>query len=294
MRISFSPQPQIGLVNLSYGSNNNLTKNTVDNNGKSQRRNIANKNSMGKFLGGKLKRNNILENLMKQKENLMDSKNTIMERGLKNGENPKSIEEKLESIDKQIEEIDKQVNELQLEEQRKAIGTEDKKKKGKSSKQKTNKDSTNDIQTDRSMDNILSLSSNLSQAKALSSQKNIMSGDAKVLEGEIKIDKSRGINPVRKKKRLAEMKDNIEEITEKIGKHLKDVTTKSDNKIQNNTSNNIVDKSEQSKKINSSINTENAEKLLIKQQQIAQNIKQYIDNNNDKVEYSGEKINIVA
>lgn len=294
MNISFSPQQGICSVNFSYRSNTNSPKNSLDNTGKIKKCNIMNKNSMSKTAGIKLKRNNILENLMKQKENLMDNKNALRERSLQKCEDPRSINEKLESIDKQIEEINKQVSELQLEEQRKAIGTEDKNKKCKNSKQKSNKDYLNSMKTAPSMDSVLNLSTDLKKAKALSSQRNLMSGEARILDFEIQIDIKKGINPVMKKKYLAKMEDNIERITEKLGNHLKDVNTKISNNTQSNSSNDMVGKNEQSMDATISGKPKGGDRMLIKQNQVAQNIKHYKDNMKDTVKENGKKINIIA
>ncbi|MCY6958317.1 hypothetical protein [Clostridium brassicae] len=289
MNISFSPRQHIGFGRISYNSNNNASKNAVNNNKKIKKDGSINKNGMVKSSIGKSKQNNILENLMKQKENLMESKNAIKERSLKNGEDSKSIQEKMKNIDKQIEEIDKQLNEIKLQEQRKPMGVEDKDNKNKESKQKSKNDSVNGVKVDKSMENILDLSSNLSQAKELSSQRTIMSGEARVLENEIKTDEQRGIDPVRKKKRLSKVNDNIEKISQNISNNLNDVNKNSSIQSDNNT-----DENKQSNEVSSSINTQNPDKLLIQQQKIAQNIKQYKDNMKDDSNHNNEKINITA
>lgn len=276
----------IGLSNSSYGSNTSLSKNILNNTGKSKQhdgedKNNRTTNNLGMALSGKINKNSILENLMKQKEKLTESKTNLIEKSLEKGNDPLSTKEKLETIDKQIEEIDKQINNLKLEEQRKALGTEDKDKKSKDSKQKLNSDSNTDGQKDSSMDSILDISGNLTKAKALSSQRNKMEGSSNVLDNEIKTDEKRGINPVRKKEQLSKIKDKIEDITEKLGKHLKDV-------------NNESSKNAESKDASSSVNSENRDKLLIKQQQAEINIKHYIDNQKDKAEDNSEKLNIIA
>lgn len=276
----------IGLSNSSYGSNTSLSKKFLNNTGKSKQhdgedKNNRTTNNLGMALSGKINKNSILENLMKQKEKLTESKTNLIEKSLEKGNDPLSTKEKLETIDKQIEEIDKQINNLKLEEQRKALGTEDKDKKSKDSKQKPNSDSNTDGQKDSSMDSILDISGNLTKAKALSSQRNKMEGSSNVLDNEIKTDEKRGINPVRKKEQLSKIKDKIEDITEKLGKHLKDV-------------NNESSKNAESKDASSSVNSENRDKLLIKQQQAEINIKHYIDNQKDKAEDNSEKLNIIA
>lgn len=276
----------IGLSNSSYGSNTSLSKKFLNNTGKSKQhdgddKNNRTTNNLGMALSGKINKNSILENLMKQKEKLTESKTNLIEKSLEKGNDPLSTKEKLETIDKQIEEIDKQINNLKLEEQRKTLGTEDKDKKSKDSKQKPNSDSNTDGQKDSSMDSILDISGNLTKAKALSSQRNKMEGSSNVLDNEIKTDEKRGINPVRKKEQLSKIKDKIEDITEKLGKHLKDV-------------NNESSKNAESKDASSSVNSENRDKLLIKQQQAEINIKHYIDNQKDKAEDNSEKLNIIA
>lgn len=276
----------IGLSNSSYGSNTSLSKKFLNNTGKSKQhdgddKNNRTTNNLGMALSGKINKNSILENLMKQKEKLTESKTNLIEKSLEKGNDPLSTKEKLETIDKQIEEIDKQINNLKLEEQRKTLGTEDKDKKSKDSKQKLNSDSNTDGQKDSSMDSILDISGNLTKAKALSSQRNKMEGSSNVLDNEIKTDEKRGINPVRKKEQLSKIKDKIEDITEKLGKHLKDL-------------NNESSKNAESKDASSSVNSENRDKLLIKQQQAEINIKHYIDNQKDKAEDNSEKLNIIA
>lgn len=300
MHISFSPQQRIGLVNLSYRSNDSSTKNVLDNNEKIEKHAGMNKKNMDKSLGGSLRKNNILESLMKQKENLMDSKSAIMEKALKDGDNPSSVKEKLKDIDKQIEEIDKQMSKVQLEEQRKALQIEDKDKdksnKDKESNKISNEASTEDVKTGISkdeMNSMLSLSGSLSQAKVLSSQRTSMSGEARVLKCEIKIDEERGINPINKKKHVAQLEENIENISEKISDNLKEVNNKDKDSIQDNTSKNDASKNKQNKNLDNKSNLENGDKLVI-EQQVAQNIKHYRDNLADNAENNSEKINAMA
>jgi len=280
MRISFSSHQQVGSTNLSYQSNANLPKNTLANNGKPERGDSANKINAGAFLGGKLKKNGMLESLMTQKSNLMDNKDAFMERALKNGQDPSSIEKKLESFDEQIEEINEQISKIKLEERRKSIGYEDESKKIKNSKKTSKEVSPKSDQIGCSMDGILSLSANLSQTKALSSQMTLISGEVRVLDSEIKIDEQRGFNPVRKRKRLAEMKDSLENITEKLGDHVKGLNGEISNNTQSDSSNNVVDK--------------DSDEVLVKKQQVAQNIKHYTDNINFESKNTCGKINAVA
>ncbi|WP_454051872.1 hypothetical protein [Clostridium sp. Marseille-Q7071] len=121
-----------------------------------------------------------------------------------------------------------------------------------------------------------------------------MSGEVRVLENEIKLDESRGIDPIAKRKSVAKIKDNIENITEKINDKLTDTNNKSENNVESNRLSNVTYKSEESKNTSSNGNTQNDDKLLIKQQQTAENIKHYSENINDKDKYEGEKIDTIA
>ncbi len=105
-----------------------------------------------------------------------------------------------------LKKLNKQINDLQLEEQRNSMGIETKdkykNKKNQNSKKTSNTYSEKDMKTDESMDNLLNLSTNLSQAKSLSSQKTLMSGTARVLDCEIKTDEKRGLDLLIRKSNL--------------------------------------------------------------------------------------------
>ncbi|MDQ0175286.1 hypothetical protein [Bacillus chungangensis] len=268
MYISFSPQQQIGLANVSYQSHHHLPKNTIDNNGMSGRREAVNKgmifgNSMGTSLGGKAKKNSMLDSLIQQKENLLESKNALIEKNLENGGNLLSIKEKLESIDKQIQEVNEQISKIHFEEQQKALNMEGKSKKTENTNQTADNDSSHWVQTDDSinkMNGVVYLSSQLSQVKALSSQKTSLSGEVRILNYEIKLDESRRVNPAAKRQKVAKIEDNIKKMDEIIGDSLKNVNTK----IKDSTLTNKVDKNEESKIKNSNKNIEDTDKSLMK------------------------------
>ncbi|APC85460.1 hypothetical protein [Clostridium botulinum] len=291
MNISFSSKHQMGSINLNYPSN----AKTFVNNRNSQKQDLINRGNKITCFKGNSGKNNVLKNLMEQKSNLMEMKNSIMERGLKKDNDPLTIKEKLESIDKQIKEIDKQINDLQLEEQRNSMGIEskdkDKNKKNQNSNKTSSTYSEKDMKTDESMDNLLSLSTNLSQAKSLSSQKTLISGRARVLDCEIKTDEKRGLDPVNKKKQLDKIKNGLENIDKELGNNLKNINN---NNTENNTSNNMVNNNEQSKDVNSSSVSKSSNELAIRRQQIVQNIKHYEDNLPNNAKDNKEQINIIA
>lgn len=218
MQVLSSPYSRTSLTSLSYVSNNNKNiKNEVNHH--------MNKNKSINS-GVQLKKNNLLENLMKQKEKLMENKQTILDRAAKRNTDPASIKEKLEEIDKQMKEIDKQITKLQLEEQQKKMGTKNKEGKKENLQNTYDEDSSHNNLSDASMENLLESSTTLRKAKLLSRQRKEVSSKIKVLNGEIRADEKRGINPTDKKEAATKLQNNMESIEEKFGEALKDAKTK--------------------------------------------------------------------
>lgn len=219
MQVLSSPYSRASLTSLSYGCNekNKNIKNEV-NHHMSKNKSI---NS-----GIQLKKNSLLESLINQKEKLMESKQTILDKSAKRNTDPASIKEKLEEIDKQMEEIDKQISKLQLEEQQKKIGTKNKEGKKENLQNTYDEDSSNNNLSDSSMENLLESSTMLRKTKLLSRQRKEVSSRIKVLNGEIRADEKRGINPTDKKEAATKLQNNMEAIEEKFGEALKDAKTK--------------------------------------------------------------------
>ncbi|MCT4594784.1 MAG: hypothetical protein N4A57_11025 [Anaeromicrobium sp.] len=273
MRIGISTQRQIGSVNSNYLYKSNLSKKQVGKNRNDNKVNNHNKKSMvisGKAmaLGGKKNKNNRLEKLMEQKTNLINNKSTFMEKALKRGEDPRTIKEKVKSMNEQIEKIDKEINKIQLEEQHKASGKEDKSKKSKKSE-----NSIKDEEKKSSMDSIISITSHMKKIENLSRHRTQMVGEKRVLKSEIKIDEGRGINPVNKRKRLEKLDDNIKNIAEKFGQELNE-------EIKKNGQGN--DLNDEKKKSGKPIN------MIVKKEQA------YGNHNNYKSKDKGGEINIIA
>lgn len=257
MYISSSTRP-IGFKSINYSSLNNKKKNVANKNNISIK---ANQTSLGK----KLKKNSLLENLIKQKEKLMERKTSIVEKSLEKGEDPNTIKEKLKDIEEQLEEIDKKISEIQLEEQRKSLGIKDDDKKTEKSK-KVENNSSKETNMDKSLKNVLHLSNGLKKAKATSSQRNIMVSNAKKLESEIEDDKRLGVygNIEVKRDELSKLKDNIKNINNKLNNHLKDMNNKTNNKDKRNNYLSVNEKYIKSYEYNLDINiNENGEKVNI-------------------------------
>ena len=258
MYISSSTRP-IGFKSINY---NSLNK---------KKNNITNKNNMSikatqTSLGKKLKKNSLLENLIKQKEKLMERKTSIVEKSLEKGEDPNTIKEKLKDIEEQIEEIDKKVSEIQLEEQRKSMGIKNNDKKTEKSTKLENNSSSKETNMDKSLKNVLHLSNGLKKAKATSSQRNIMSINARKLEAEIEDDKRLGVygNIELKRDELSKLKDNIKNINKKLNNHLKDMNNNTNNKDEKNNYLSVNEKYIKSYEYNLDINiNENGKKVNI-------------------------------
>ncbi|WP_409176719.1 hypothetical protein [Brevibacillus fortis] len=76
---------------------------------------------------GKNAPNKMLQSLMEQKQAMLERRNNYYADAVEKLTDPKVMKERLDEMDKQIEEIDTQMKQIQLEEQRKASGTEESK-----------------------------------------------------------------------------------------------------------------------------------------------------------------------
>ncbi|MFS0557711.1 hypothetical protein [Brevibacillus sp. 179-C9.3 HS] len=77
---------------------------------------------------GKNTPNKMLQSLMEQKQAMLERRNNYYTDALEKQTDPKVMKERLDEMDKQIEELDTQMKQIQLEEQRKARGTDEESK----------------------------------------------------------------------------------------------------------------------------------------------------------------------
>ncbi len=235
------------------------------------------------LLGENVKRNSALEELLKQKQNLIDSKNALVDETLKSGKDPSSIKDRVHSIEIQIKEIDAQISKVQVEEQNKALGTDEKSKKTEKSKEKSKNNSSNSteaVNAGDQMDSLLMLSGNLAKVHVLSSEKKSMDGETRVLKSEIKLDRSRGVNPIRKEERVVEIQNQIEKITKNMGDNLSTINNGVKTVREGSTYSEAIDK--------------NQDNLSPEQIQVSQNIQVYNDNLPENAKQDGEKVNATA
>ena len=269
MKISLSSQ-QSSSLNFNYSYDNNKIQNS----------NAANKNNTSP-LGGNKKINKLVDALMKQKQNLLDGKNALVDRALKNGENPSTLKDKLDSIESQIKDIEGQINQIQLEDQRKALGTDDKAKKTR----KTDENHASSIakktqETFNEMDSLLNIGEKLAKVQKLTSINKSMDGEKRILKSEINKDIERGLNPVRKKDRVSQINELTVNINDKIGEHLAAI----DSEIKTNGNGNTSNKK----------NKNNSNTALPLNQNLSQNIKRYSENLPENIKEDGAKVDINA
>lgn len=276
MKISSSSSQTL---HLSISNNNSSINN------KSKNHKVANEDS------NSLKKNDPLKNLMDQKEKIADARQKYLDNALSKNESPQSIKEKLAEYDKQISDIDKQINELKLEEQNKHIGNNDKDKKNdkaKNDSKSTNSSGNSKADTSNEMmNNLISISNNMSQAKVLSDQKASEAGEIKILECEIKSDEGRNpVGNVRRRKQVTKLQDNIQKIEKDIGDKLNP-------NISDNNLSNVVNKDEQNENSKEEKSAKGSDGSA-KDSKLLQTIKNYKDNLEDKTQTNGQKLNSIA
>lgn len=294
MNISLSTNSYLNSSNSSPSTNlaeNNSDVKPKSKKTKSEKHNNINSNNTSLRVNSK--KNSILKSLMEQKENLEKSKNEFMENALKEGTDPQTIQQKLKEYDKKLEAIDKQISELQLGDQRKALNGEVN-DKNKNSKQRSDTPYNSTVKNDRSMDNIVALSSGLTKYKDLSHLKNKMKGNIRELKADIEFDENfRHIDPKALKRDLDKEETGLKNLDKELSNSLKNINNKIKESIKNDSSQNNLHKNEEDKNINT-IEAADKDKAQIKQLQIIENIKHYSAAAKDKRKTNGEKLNATA
>lgn len=171
------------------------------------------------------KRNNLLENLMKQKANIIDQKNSLISSTLEKGGTLDTIKVQLENCDEQMKNVDDQIAEVMAKEMEKQT---EKLKNQDDGKPKTEEE----IQNERLID-ITNLSSDLKQTQVICSVQARVDDGTRVLKSEIELDKTRaGSSPgakemiAKKEATLAEMQQKSLNLTAQISGKIADVVEK--------------------------------------------------------------------
>ncbi len=172
------------------------------------------------------KAKNIIESLLKQKQKIIENKNDFIGRTLEKGGDMESIKPQLEAFDEQIKNIDEQIARTiseQIKQQTDAL-----------KKTEYNQPQTGEKTSTERLNSIISLSSNLSQARVVSAVKTKMEGEARVLAREIKTDEARGGASIYDKERLNNLQKQSAKLTTQINEKLINVSEeiKNDNDKQ--------------------------------------------------------------
>lgn len=164
------------------------------------------------------KAKSLIQFLMKQKQKIYESKDELITKTLEEGRNIDSIELQLKHFEEQLKDIDEQITQTMSEEITKALEEKSKQKdENFKNMMYENPKTEEEIQTER-LNSIVSLSSNLNQAQALSSNKTKLDGESRILEIEIKLDESRGGASKYKKERLDKLQKQSKNLNTKINK----------------------------------------------------------------------------
>ena len=179
---------------------------------------LANRDTLS--ISGQGKKQNIIQQLMNQKQLIQESKDAEMKRGLEHGYvNQDKIDEyneQLEMLDKQIaEEIAKQASE-EVEEQDSKLSD-------------SKKVMTEEEYEQRRMMDVME------QTETVSSAKEKMDGEARVLKAEIELDEANGRKALEsKRERVQEIEARSSDLMEQIGEKIADINetvTESTNRI---------------------------------------------------------------
>lgn len=163
------------------------------------------------------RKDNAIQGIEKQIKNVQERMSKLSEN---KSLSPEELMDRQKQFKEQLDELNKKLMQVTMEAQQKEREKEEKKIQEKVKEQVQDEESTNNIVET----NLISLSSSLKQVSFQNSMSTKMKGEARVLESEIKIDESRGINVKYKKESLSKLNSNIETINRKIEEKLNSVS----------------------------------------------------------------------
>ena len=168
------------------------------------------------FISRQGRRNNVISQLMDQRQFIQECKDAEMQRGLESGY---MNHEKLDEYDKQLEMLDQKITEALSEE---AVQREEDQGTDRYGKKIMTEE---EYEKSKVMD-MMDLSAGMEQSEAILSVKERLDGEAGVLKAEIKLDKERGYSSERKIKRLAEIEAKSSSLLEQAGEKTADINDK--------------------------------------------------------------------
>lgn len=215
-------------VNLSAVQTNQLFQNAhIANQNTKAQKGAAQQPKQDKVsISAKGKTSNIIEGLQKQKQALMQRKSEIRAKALEEGKSAQEINALVETYDMQIKNIDAQIARVKTEEMEETTKPKEYDKNTPKTKQEAEK---------QKMADLTKLSVNAEQVDTIYSVKKSVEGEARVLESEIQLDKSRNVGKElieNKEEKLTELQNQSEKLMRDIGKKLEEVQKDSDdNKV---------------------------------------------------------------
>lgn len=168
------------------------------------------------FISRQGRRNNVISQLMDQRQFIQECKDAEMQRGLESGY---MNHEKLDEYDKQLEMLDQKITEALSEE---AVQREEDQGTDRYGKKIMTEE---EYEKSKVMD-MMDLSAGMEQSEAILSVKERLDGEAGVLKEEIKLDKERGYSSERKIERLAEIEAKSSSLLEQAGEKTADINDK--------------------------------------------------------------------
>lgn len=176
------------------------------------------------------KKNNLLQDLMKQKQGLIDHKNSLIEYSLKNNGDPKVLKSKTDEIDKQIKEIEKQISKIQVEDQQKKLNPNKDKDKSKTNKEVKNIPAESSTEEKKQLlakqlNSIVRVSNSMTKIKFLNKQKNIMTYEKNAISADIAADEARGKATKAKRDLVSKIDEGLDNTNKEISKSTKEMYT---------------------------------------------------------------------
>ena len=168
------------------------------------------------FISRQGRRNNVISQLMDQRQFIQECKDAEMQRGLESGY---MNHEKIDEYDKQLEMLDQKITEALSEE---AVQREEDQGTDRYGKKIMTEE---EYEKSKVMD-MMDLSAGMEQSEAILSVKERLDGEAGVLKAEIKLDKERGYSSERKIERLAEIEAKSSSLFEQAGEKTADINDK--------------------------------------------------------------------
>lgn len=174
------------------------------------------------------KKQSMIEQLMKQKQQLMDRKSELMAKSAETGQR---MDSQIQQYEKQIEELNQQISELQTDKE------DEKKAEENKDKLQYEKPKTEQEVEKEKMGKIAQIANAENHVDTITSVKDKIDGQIRVLHSEIELSAKSGGNVEAKLKKVAELEGKSNDLANQIGKKTMDIVEDlaENNKVENTT-----------------------------------------------------------